>query len=226
MDVRAMVRMGVGLVLGGYLVTQVRKPSRWVGRPFARLMNKSHSDLTDWGLSHVAIEKSLNILDVGCGGGRTVGKLAQMATEGHVHGIDYASGSVAESRTHNKQLIEAGRVQIEQASVSALPFPDDTFDLVTAVETQYYWPNLRDDMREILRVLKSGGTLLIIAENYKGGRLDWIEGPLMKFILRSSRLTPEDQRHLFASAGYESVQVVEEPRKGWICITGRKPVPA
>jgi SAM-dependent methyltransferase len=221
--IREIVKYGVALVLSGYLVTQVRKPSRWVGRFFARIMNQSHSSLTDWGLSHVAIGEKFRILDVGCGGGRTVSKLAQMASEGSVHGVDYAVGSVAESRAHNKQLIADGRVHIEHGSVSKLPFADDAFDLVAAIETQYYWPNLREDMREILRVLKPGGTLLIVAENYKGGRLDWLEGPLMKLILRSSRLTPENQRALFTGAGYEGVQVVEEPRKGWICAVGVKP---
>jgi SAM-dependent methyltransferase len=224
--IREIIRISVALVLSGYLITQVRKPSRWVGRLFARLMNKSHSDLTDWGLSHVTVGEEFNILDVGCGGGRTVSKLAQMAREGVVNGIDYAAGSVAESQAHNRQFIEDGRVHIEHGSVSKLPFSDDTFDLVTAIETQYYWPNLPEDMREILRVLRPGGKLLIIAENYKGGRLDWLEGPLMKFILRSSRLTPEDQRNLFGGAGYEAVQVAEEVRKGWICVVGVKPNPA
>ena len=56
-------------------------------------------------------------------------------------------------RQTNKKLIEAGRAEIHQASVSKLPFPNDQFDLVTAVETQYYWPDLVNDMREILRVL-------------------------------------------------------------------------
>src|SRR3954447_22146879 len=115
--IREIIKYGVALALSAYLITQVRKPSRWVGRLFARLMNKSHSDLTDWGLSHVTIEEKFNILDVGCGGGRTVSKLAQMACGGMVHGIDYAAGSVAESRAHNKQLIAEGRVHIEQGSV-------------------------------------------------------------------------------------------------------------
>lgn len=43
------------------------------------------------------------------------------------------------------------------------------FDLATAVETHYYWPDLNADMQEVLRVLKPVGTLIIIAEAYKGG---------------------------------------------------------
>ena len=125
-----------------YTLNQVRKPTKWVGRFFLWVMNISHSGLTDWGLSHVRIEKQFTILDVGCGGGRTIRKLAALATEGMVCGVDYSKGSVAASRAKNARSIETGHVEIKQASVSQLPFAENRFDLVTAVETQYYWPDL------------------------------------------------------------------------------------
>ena len=66
---------------------QCRKPTRWAGKPYLWLMNISHSGLTDWGLQHVVIEKRFT-MDVGCGGGKTVDKLAAMASDGKVYGID------------------------------------------------------------------------------------------------------------------------------------------
>ncbi len=126
---------------------------------FSHALNQSHVKLTDWGLSHIQIDKDFIVLDVGCGGGRTIEKLAMTATHGKVSGVDYAAGSVAVSRSRNKNLIEAGRLNIRRASVSDLPFAANTFNLVTAIETQYYWPALPNDMREILRVLKPGGTI-------------------------------------------------------------------
>ena len=135
--------------------------------------------MTDWGLQHVTIKSGFTVLDVGCGGGRTIEKLGEITAEGMVYGIDYAEGSVAVTREHNAKLIGAGRVVIQKASVSQLPFPDRMFDLVTAVETQYYWPDLEADMREILRVLKPGGKLVVIAEIYKGGRYDRVKWPVM-----------------------------------------------
>ena len=218
----AILRYAIAAVVGFFLFRQVRKPSRWIGRPFAWIMNRSHSALTDWGLTHVAIEKSFTILDVGCGGGRTIAKLAARAPEGRVEGVDYADGSVAASRAHNAELIRAERVDVRHASVSKLPFPDGTFDLVTAIETQYYWPDLPNDMREILRVLKPGGELVVVAESFRGGKHDWLQGPVLR-LLGSTALTPSDNRELFSRAGYVDVQVVEKQDKGWICVTGRKP---
>ena len=186
-------------------------------------MNLSHSDLTDWGLKHIQIEKHFTILDVGCGGGRTVQKLAEIAIEGMVYGIDYSEGSVAASRGKNAQLIEAGRVDIRKASVSNLPFPDDKFDLATAVETHYYWPNLVKDMQEILRVLKPGGTLIIIAESYKHGKYDQLQQLAMK-PLRAVTLSVDEHRELFSASGFSDIQIFEEQDKGWICGTGKKPL--
>jgi SAM-dependent methyltransferase len=218
------IRIGVIFAASGYLVVQFRKPSKWLGRLVASSMNRSHSSLTDWGLNHIAISSDATILDVGCGGGATVKKLAALAPEGKIHGVDYANGSIAASRANNRPLIAEGRVTIEHAAVSRLPFPNDQFDVVTAIETQYYWPDLPSDMREILRVLKPGGKLVIIAESYKGAYLDWLEGPLMRLFLGSSRLSPDDQRNLFEAAGFTDVQVIAEHRKSWICAIGTKPI--
>jgi ubiquinone/menaquinone biosynthesis C-methylase UbiE len=73
-------------------------------------------------------------------------------------------------KKNNARWIDINRVEIRQGSVSQLPFPDDTFDLVTAVETHYFWPDLPADMREVFRVLKPGGAVIMIAETYKGSK--------------------------------------------------------
>ena len=220
-----MLRDAAVLALACYALFQARKPDKWFGRIFAQAMNRSHEAMTAWGLGNVTIESQYHILDVGCGGGRTIEKLAAIAGAGVIYGIDYADGSVAVARAHNASLIAAGRVVIQKASVSQLPFPDNTFDLVTAIETQYYWPDLKGDMREILRVLKPAGRLVVIAEMYKGGKYDRLKWPVM-WLLRSSHLSVNDHRALFSSAGYGNAEIFEETNKGWICATATKPAQA
>jgi ubiquinone/menaquinone biosynthesis C-methylase UbiE len=94
--------------------------------------------------------------------------LAALATQGKIYGVDYSGDSVAATKSFNAQSIAAGRVEVRHGSVSQLPFSNGMFDLVTAVETHFWWPNLPADMLEIFRVLKPGGTLIVIAEVYKG----------------------------------------------------------
>ena len=206
-------------------LNQCRRPTGWLGRFALWGMNSSHSKVTDWGLKHVSIANHDTILDVGCGGGRTVNKLAAIATQGKVFGVDYSEESVAFSKRTNARWIEAGRVEIRQASVSHLPFPDNTFDVITAVETHYFWPNLPADLHEVLRVLKAAGTFVLIAEVYKGASTTAAK-LLEKYpeLIGMTLLTPEEHRGLLTNAGYSNVQVIEESGNGWICGTGRKPI--
>ena len=205
------------------LLKQCRKPEGWFGALLARGMNMGHSGFTDWGLNHVSIGGDFIILDVGCGGGRTVRKMAMQASGGKVFGLDYSEASVAVSRKMNRHLIREGRVEILQGSVSGLPFPDGMFDLVTAVETHYFWPDIPSDMREIVRVLKPGGTLAIMGEAYKGGKFDernrkWIE-------LGDMTCHSTDELYgIFSAAGYSHVRIFEEYDKGWLCCTGETDV--
>jgi ubiquinone/menaquinone biosynthesis C-methylase UbiE len=185
-------------------------------------MNVSHSEMTDWGLSHVAIGKSDTILDVGCGGGGTIRKLATMAEKGQVYGIDYSEESVRISTKLNRKLIDSGRVEIRHGSVSSLPFPDDMFDMVTAIESHYFWPDLANDMREILRVLKPGRMLMLLGGEYKGGKYDernqrWVELGDMAYH------TVDEFGQLFSTVGFTDVQVLEDSDRGWMCGLGNKP---
>jgi SAM-dependent methyltransferase len=201
------------------LVRQCRKPAWWPGRLFLRSMNLSHAGLTNWGLTHASIQLPDTILDVGCGGGRTIDTMAKAASQGRVFGVDYSATSVGVARRVNAAAIDAGRVCVQQGSVSALPFAAATFDLVTAVETHYYWPDLLSDLREIRRVLKPDGRVVLIAEAYRGRRADWLYRPAMR-LLRAEYLTVDEHRAVLESAGYVNVEVHTEPSKGWLCAVG------
>jgi len=188
-------------------------------------MNSSHSKLTDWGLEHIPLENHRTILDVGCGGGRTVSKLASIAAQAKVYGLDYSDESVAATKRTNAEWIGLGRVEVQHGSVSQLPFPDGMFDLVTAVETHFWWPDLPGDMREVFRVLKPGGTLILIAEVYKGANTT-VSRLAEKYASQTGMklLSADEHRELFASAGFLNVQVIEERGKGWICGIGQRPI--
>ena len=212
--------LGAALMANG--AQQCRKPGTRRGRAVLRLMNEGHARVTTWGLSHLAIEPTFTVLDGGCGGGRTISALASMASHGSVFGIDYSTESVAVARETNRELIEQGRVDIQLASVSQLPYPDRTFDVVSAVETHYYWPDLTHDVGEVRRVLKGGGRFVIIAETYRGRKNDWLYRPTMTLLLRAAYLTPDQHKTLLETAGFADVQVFVERAEGWICAIGTR----
>jgi ubiquinone/menaquinone biosynthesis C-methylase UbiE len=152
-----------------------------------------------------------------------VSKLAAIATQGKVYGIDHSTESVAMAMRTNKQLIDIACVEIQEASVSRLPFSDGAFDVITAVETHFWWPAVPTDLREVLRVLKPGGRLIIIAEVYKGAAA-FTSKAAERYSEKTGMalLSVEQHRELFTVAGYSDIQITTEPSKGWICCSGSK----
>ncbi|HXE31194.1 MAG TPA: class I SAM-dependent methyltransferase [Terriglobales bacterium] len=205
----------------GRAASQCREPRGWLGRLVLRNMNLRHSGVTDWGLGQIAVRAGDTVLDVGCGGGRTLAKLAGRAPAGTVYGVDHSPESVRVAGRVNRAGIAAGRVVVREASVMGLPFPAATFDLVTAVETHFWWPDLASGLREIHRVLKPGGTVALIAEIHKGapGRMAAVlERKLPATGLQL--LSVQEHRAALADAGFHEATVTTQG--AWICATGRR----
>jgi ubiquinone/menaquinone biosynthesis C-methylase UbiE len=200
---------------------QIRRPQGFIGRLLVKGMNKTHDKRTNWGLQHVKVGEDFVILDIGCGGGRTISKLASMAPLGKVYGVDISEDSIEVARNYNKKFINEGKVDIRLSSVSTLPFEDVSFNLVTAVETHYYWPNLESDLGAVLKIMKPDSLLLIIGGEYLGSRLDDRNRNWAKKIGRRLH-TLEELKNIMTNAGFKDVEVFEDYDKGWFCAIGKK----
>jgi ubiquinone/menaquinone biosynthesis C-methylase UbiE len=203
------------------LMDQYKCPRGRRGRVVAALMNKGHGALTLWGLAQVNIEPDNVILDVGCGGGKTVSRLAQRAMRGKVFGIDYSADMVEYSKKLNRKLVAEDRVEIREGSVEKTSFPDNFFDLITAIETYYFWPILPDALREIKRVLKPKGKLLIVNEMVKDGVYEIKHAEIIE--KTQVRLFPLDEiRKIMESVGFVHVQIFTEDESPWNAILAHK----
>jgi ubiquinone/menaquinone biosynthesis C-methylase UbiE len=208
------------------LVNQARKPTGKFGAWFAKGMNKGpHAKLAKWGLSHISIDPNYVILDVGCGGGGNIVRFAKMAVSGKVYGIDYSETSVSVSKKVNQGFIDQGMVQIYHGSVSSLPFENNFFDLVSGFETYYFWPNLIEDLKEIYRVLKSDGKLMLVNEAYISNHQNEKKQNTGEMWARAGNFklyTPEEFNNFLSEAGFSNIEIHENPEKCWITIIGTK----
>jgi ubiquinone/menaquinone biosynthesis C-methylase UbiE len=113
-------------------VNQCQKPTGWLGRFVLWNMNSRHSKVTDCGLSNIEVQRQDVILDVGCGGGRTVSKLAAMASEGRVYGIDFSRTSVAVRNSSAMTSEASSDVGLFSSSLSMSALPLTGFNRVNA----------------------------------------------------------------------------------------------
>ena len=201
---------------------QFRCPTGLQGKTVAGLMNKSHSALSVWGLKKVRLDSTSVILDVGCGGGKNISRLASLALLGKVFGIDYSRDMVKYSREINKQLINQNRVEIVNGSVEKICFPDNFFDLVTAIETYYFWSNLPKAFQEINRVLKPGRNLIIINEMIKDGVFE-VENAEMIKKTHIHLLTLFIIKSVLLSSGFVNIRTFIKSKSPWNLILAQKP---
>jgi ubiquinone/menaquinone biosynthesis C-methylase UbiE len=148
------------------IFSNTRKPEGFFGRMMVNGMNGgSHARLAEWGMSYVDIANDWDILDVGCGGGANVARLLKRCPQGTETGIDYSPVSVKKSCEVNADAIASGRCKVVKGSAAQLPFNENSFDLVTAFETVYFWPEIEKCFAGVRRTLKDGGLILIVNED-------------------------------------------------------------
>jgi ubiquinone/menaquinone biosynthesis C-methylase UbiE len=196
-----------------------RKPQGWGGRLLLASMNIGHSGVSQWGLNQLAIRPADHILDIGCGGGINVARMLKRAVKGKVCGLDYSQVCVDKTKGLNRKAVREGRAEVRLGSVSENPWPDHSFDVVTAFETIYFWPDFAKDLLEVRRVLKPGGTFFICnemnrPEEGKTPYLFWIKKLNMK------TYTASDFRSYLTGAGFTDVDI-RAKGKSRFCLSAR-----
>ena len=195
-----------------------RKPVGLGGKLMVAMMNLGHSPVARWGLQFLNAAPDAKVLDCGCGGGANIKRLLKKYPQGIVKGIDYSPVSVEKAKKVNEDAILNGRCVILQGNVADLIFAANQFDLVTAFETVYFWPDLLQSFREIHRVLKPGGMFLICNECGGDNEKDekWTEKIDGMTIYKDVQL-----KNILEQAGFRNIQI-HKREKGWLCITAQK----
>ena len=202
------------------IFSNTRKPEGFFGKMMVNGMNGGgHADLANWALSSVQIKEDSLILDIGCGGGANIARLLQRAPKGKVQGVDYSPVSVAKSKKVNAKAINEGRCQVQEANVAELPFEENTFDIITAFETIYFWPDIEHCFNEVKRVMKPGGLFVIVNEDdgLSGNNEKW-----EKLIEGMHTYKPEEIRLHLANAGFKGIYIQKNETKHWLMATAKK----
>ena len=130
----------------------------WAIGQAMRVINKRPLDAT---IAALDVGPDHHILDLGCGPGSGLARLAKIAMGGGVHGIDQSEAMVRMAVRRNRKVVDEGLVTVSCADFTDLPFEDDSLDRILACNVAYFWHDEEAIMAEIRRILRPGGTVAI-----------------------------------------------------------------
>lgn len=199
---------------------QCKHPHGEEGRNTLKEMMEHHRELTIWGLSLIPKTSAKEILDIGCGGGLALKFLALKYPNAKCHGIDISETSVEYAKEYNKFNIQWGKVDVQVASVEAIPFPEESLDLITAVETYFFWPDIAANIAHAASRLKKGGVMCIISEQYYSDtNREQMDAVCAKHGM--TLLENDDMVKVMEKAGMKAEYTLD-PDKGWVTYIGIK----
>ncbi|MBF2019261.1 MAG: methyltransferase domain-containing protein [Hydrococcus sp. C42_A2020_068] len=136
-------------------------------------------ELLDWS----KVRTAENILDVGCGIGGSTLYLAKKFNA-QATGITLSPAQAARATKRAQEFNLEEKVRFQVADAQNMPFEDNNFDLVWSLESGEHMPDKTKFLQECYRVLKPGGTLILVT---------WCHRPTNSV---AGELTSDEQRHL------------------------------
>lgn len=144
-----------------WLISQLGHPRGLFGRFLAGALNRANLALNLHMVGALELPAGAEVLEIGFGGGVGLGLILKHAPEARVTGVERAADMVAGARRRFADELRAGRLVVASGSVDRLPFVDASFDAACTANCVYFWPDLDAGLRELARVLRPGGQLIL-----------------------------------------------------------------
>lgn len=180
-------------------------------------------------LSGLGGEPCSRVLDIGCGTGQLVERLASERRVASVVGCDFSAGMLAQAAERLEARASGPvRVALVRGDATRLPFADATFDAAVSTEAFHWFPDQEAALRELWRVIRPGGRLLlalvsppfeIIADAFEigmrlvGQPLWWTTPSRLRAQVEAAGFAVERQRRIFRLPGFLLPPTLTEARR-------------
>lgn len=175
--------------------------NRWAEAGRGEEMEEHHLPIVEPTLALMDLQPTGRVLDLGCGSGWLVRRLAATATKGRVVGID-----VSDEMVRRAQSASAGFSNVEflQGTAEVIPAPPQSFTRILSVESAYYWHDPARGVREMFRVLEPGGSAWLLINFYRNNAdcHQWQK----HFQIPTHLLSAEEWQQHFRAAGFGEVR--------------------
>jgi SAM-dependent methyltransferase len=172
----------------------------WLMSPLIAHGNRA---LNHWTVRTLAIQPGERVLDVGCGAGMG---LARVASGGATAvGVDISPVMLRAAR---RRLGRRGH--IGHANANDLPYAEGLFDAAYAVNVLYFWPDAIATLREIRRVLRPGGRLML------GLRPEALVRQLRFEEIGFQAYSPDHVAQVLEAAGFSEVAIAYQPSGSYL----------
>ena len=140
-------------------LSQGAKPIGFRGRIIARLMAIAHRAIYKNVAAALNLQLEDDYLEIGCGSGIFMKSFASDVRS--TAGLDHSEGMVKLASHYNRKRIEAGMAEFRHGDAAQLPWEDEKFSAAAAIASFLFWPKPLESLKEIHRVLRPGGRLVI-----------------------------------------------------------------
>jgi ubiquinone/menaquinone biosynthesis C-methylase UbiE len=147
---------------------QARKPSGLFGRwVMSRIFDYGNAAINDFMKELLSLKENDHVLEIGFGTGKLISEMAKRVNKGLIEGIDLSDAMVAIAKKKNKKYVAEGKVILRQGDFEKIVYNENGFDKICSANTVYFWPRPDNCMKNIFRILKPGGKLILAFEDIK-----------------------------------------------------------
>jgi ubiquinone/menaquinone biosynthesis C-methylase UbiE len=195
-------------------MSQFAKPTGFFGKILAKGMARGHKEFYKNALKAINPKKDDKYLEIGFGSGIFIKKYVFHVSK--IAGIDHSEDMVKLASDINRKLVESRKAEFKHGYASSLPWADNEFTVVAAIEVFFFLNETEKTLKEIFRVLKPGGRLIIeMAFNKDDGADHTRHIKKMGLKLYSG----EEMKKLLKKAGFNNI-VIDYYKAVWIPIKG------
>jgi arsenite methyltransferase len=184
---------------------------KWATSGRSELMEKEHSKTVLKFLNSLQFDKPFSFLDVGCGNGWVIRKIAQLKNCKKAVGIDKSKNMIKKANSKKKSLKELYLKEDIQSWKSR-----SKFDYIFSMESMYYLSSMESGLKKIYSLLKPGGQFFCGTDFYSDNKATthWAEIMKLSLDLRSKK----QWKKMFEDTGFKTkTKQVKDPsnRKNW-----------